>query len=212
MFPLAQLKTVSSRSVSCCLKKETNPHLTTATLEEVVDNDKVTSESPLLQAKQPQPPQFFLIGIVLQAPLDALKHLNILRKLRSPELDTILKVWPHQCRIQGKNDLPAPAGHASPDPGQDAIGPLGHPGTLLAHVQLLSPVPQVPFLLGTAQPHLPQPLTLHGVIVAKVQDSALGLNKLHPTGFRPSIQLFQVSLQSPSPFQHINTCSQLSVI
>ncbi|RMC04103.1 hypothetical protein DUI87_19440 [Hirundo rustica rustica] len=47
-----------------------------------------------------------------------LKRLNVLPKLRGPELDTALQVWPHQCRVQGKNDLPAPAGHAIPDPGQ----------------------------------------------------------------------------------------------
>ncbi|RMC19187.1 hypothetical protein DUI87_03792 [Hirundo rustica rustica] len=56
---------------------------------------------------------------------------------RGPELDTALKVWPHQCRVQGQNELPAPAGHSIPDLGQDAIGPLGHLGTLLAHVQTL---------------------------------------------------------------------------
>ncbi|RMC20738.1 hypothetical protein DUI87_01590 [Hirundo rustica rustica] len=40
-----QLETVSSCSLCCCLKKETNPQLTTATLQEVVESDKVTSES-----------------------------------------------------------------------------------------------------------------------------------------------------------------------
>ncbi|RMC15738.1 hypothetical protein DUI87_07942 [Hirundo rustica rustica] len=72
--------------------------------------------------------------------------------------------------------------------------------------------PQVPFLLGTAQPHLPQPVTLQGVIVAKVQDSALGLIKPHPIGLCPSVQPFQVSLQSHPTFQQIDTHSQLSVI
>ncbi|RMC14573.1 hypothetical protein DUI87_09671 [Hirundo rustica rustica] len=54
----------------------------------------------------------------LLPPLDTLKHLNVLPKLGGPELDTILKVWLHQSRGQGKNDLPAPAGHTIPDPGQ----------------------------------------------------------------------------------------------
>ncbi|RMB93651.1 hypothetical protein DUI87_29878 [Hirundo rustica rustica] len=179
--------------------KETNPQLTTATLQEAVESDKVTSESPFLQAKQPQFPQSFFIQLMLQAPhqprcppLDSLKHLNILPKLKGPELDTILKVWPHQCRVQGKNNLPAPAGHTIPDTGQYAIGPLGHQGTLLAHVQLVvDQNPQVPFFLGTVQPHRPQPITLQGVIVAKVQDSALGLIKPHPIGLCPSVQPFQ---------------------
>ncbi|RMC15380.1 hypothetical protein DUI87_07571 [Hirundo rustica rustica] len=72
--------------------------------------------------------------------------------------------------------------------------------------------PQVPFLLGTVQPHHPQPVMLQGVIVAKVQGLALGLSKLHLIGLCPSIQPFQVSLQSPPPFQQIDTCFQLSVI
>ncbi|RMC22436.1 hypothetical protein DUI87_00750 [Hirundo rustica rustica] len=71
--------------------------------------------------------------------------------------------------------------------------------------------PQVPFLLGTVQPHHPQPITLQGVIVAKVQDSALGLIKLH-LRLCPSIQLVQISLQGHPTFQQIDTCSQLSVI
>ncbi|RMC04907.1 hypothetical protein DUI87_18082 [Hirundo rustica rustica] len=45
--------------------------------------------------------------------------------------------------------------------------------------------PQVPFLLGTVQPHHPQPIMLQGVIVAKVQDSGLGLTKRHPVGLCP---------------------------
>ncbi|RMB98799.1 hypothetical protein DUI87_25018 [Hirundo rustica rustica] len=72
--------------------------------------------------------------------------------------------------------------------------------------------PQVPFLLGTVQPHRPQPITLQGVIVAKAQDSALGLIKLHLVRLCPSIQLFQISLQSHPVFQQIDTCCQLSVI
>ncbi|RMB94723.1 hypothetical protein DUI87_28836 [Hirundo rustica rustica] len=74
------------------------------------------------------------------------------------------------------------------------------------------PYPQVPFLLGTVQPHLPQPITLQGVAVAKVQDSALGLTKLQLVGLCPPIQLVQISLQSHPTFQEIDTCSQLSVI
>ncbi|RMC22279.1 hypothetical protein DUI87_00590 [Hirundo rustica rustica] len=121
--------------------------LTTATFQEVVESDKVTLESPFLQAELPPLPQLFLTGFVFQAPhqphcpLDVLKHLNVLPKLRGPELDTALKVWSDQCRVQGKNELPAPAGHTIPDPGQDAIGPLGHLGTLLAHVDQYSQIP-----------------------------------------------------------------------
>ncbi|TRZ26518.1 hypothetical protein HGM15179_000675 [Zosterops borbonicus] len=72
--------------------------------------------------------------------------------------------------------------------------------------------PQVPFCLGTVQPHQPQPIMLQGVIVAKMQDSALGPIKPHLIGLCPSIQPFQVSLQSPPTVQQTDTCSQLSVI
>ncbi|RMC19616.1 hypothetical protein DUI87_03176 [Hirundo rustica rustica] len=78
--------------------------------------------------------------------------------------------------------------------------------------QLLTSTPQVPFLLGTVQPYCPQPIMLKGVIVAKVQDSAIGLIKLHLVRLCPSIQPFQISLQSHPTFQQIDTRSQLSVI
>ncbi|RMC15661.1 hypothetical protein DUI87_07863 [Hirundo rustica rustica] len=132
----------------------------------------------------------------LLPPLDVLKRLNVLPKRRGPELDTALKVWPHQCRVQGKDDLPAPAGHTIPDPDQDAIGPLGHLGTLLAHVQLLSPVPPGPFPPG----HCPA-VALQGVVAAKVRDSAHGLVKLHPIGLCTPIQSDQGPLQSPPTLQ-----------
>ncbi|RMC05412.1 hypothetical protein DUI87_18603 [Hirundo rustica rustica] len=71
--------------------------------------------------------------------------------------------------------------------------------------------PQVPFCLGTVQPHRPQPITLQGVIVAKVQDLALGRIKLHLIGLGLSIQPIQVPLQSSPTLQQIKTCSQLGV-
>uniref|UniRef100_A0A8C0ZGD9 Tripartite motif containing 25 n=1 Tax=Cyanistes caeruleus TaxID=156563 RepID=A0A8C0ZGD9_CYACU len=60
----------------------------------------------------------------------------------------------------------------------------------MARVQLLSPAPPGPFL-GTVQPHHPQPITLQRVVVAQMQDSALGPIKLHHIGLCPPIQLFQ---------------------
>ena len=43
---------------------------------------------------------------------------------------------PRQCQVQGHDHLPAPAGHTIPDRSQDAVGLLGHLGTLLAHMGL----------------------------------------------------------------------------
>jgi len=56
--------------------------------------------------------------------------------LRSPLLDVILQVRPHQLRVEGQAHLPCPAGHTSFDEAQDTVGFLGCKGTLLPHVQL----------------------------------------------------------------------------
>ncbi|KAJ7399799.1 hypothetical protein BTVI_110333 [Pitangus sulphuratus] len=48
----------------------------------------------------------------------------------------VLKVWLHQCQVQEDDHCPGPAGLTISDTGQDAIGLLGHLGTLLARVQL----------------------------------------------------------------------------
>ncbi|RMC09889.1 hypothetical protein DUI87_12676 [Hirundo rustica rustica] len=83
---------------------------------------------------------------------------------------------------------------------------------LLAHVQLLSPVPPGPFLPGH-YPATPSPAYKGaGVYCGKMQDLALRLNKLHLVRLCPSIQPFQISLQSPPTFQQIDIRSQLSVI
>ena len=42
---------------------------------------------------------------------------------------------PHQGSVEGKENLPRPAGHTPPNAPQDAIGLLGSQGTLLAHGQ-----------------------------------------------------------------------------
>ncbi|KAF1415053.1 Prolyl endopeptidase, partial [Spheniscus mendiculus] len=76
---------------------------------------------------------------------------------------------------------------------QDAIGLLGHLGTLLAHVQpAVDQHPQVLFRQAAFQPLFPKPVALHGVVVAKVQDPALGLVEPHTVGLGPSTQPVQV--------------------
>ena len=77
-------------------------------------------------------------------------------------------MWPHQCRVKGNNHLPAPAGHTISDTGQDAVGCLGHLGTLLAPIQpAVDQHPQV-FLCRTAfQPPFPKPVALRGVVVTR---------------------------------------------
>ncbi|KAK4824040.1 hypothetical protein QYF61_009631 [Mycteria americana] len=99
------------------------------------------------------------------------------------------------------------------DTSQDAIGFLGHLGTLLAHIQAaVNQHPQVLFCLAAFQPLFPKPVALHGVVVTQVQDLALSLVEPHAVGLGPSIQPVQVPLQSLPTLQQINTPTQLGVI
>ncbi|KAK4824303.1 LOW QUALITY PROTEIN: hypothetical protein QYF61_013048 [Mycteria americana] len=128
-----------------------------------------------------------------------------------PKLNTVFEVRPHQCR--GDNHFPTPAGHTISDTSQDAIGLLGHLGTLLAHIQpAVDQHPQVLFPWAAFQPLFPKPVALHGIVVTQVQDLALGLVKPHTIGPSPSIQPVQISLQSLPPLKQINTPTQLGVI
>ncbi|KAF1468800.1 Arf-GAP with SH3 domain, ANK repeat and PH domain-containing protein 2, partial [Megadyptes antipodes antipodes] len=130
-----------------------------------------------------------------------------------PKLNTVFQVRPHQGRVQGHDHFPAPAGHTISDTGQDAIGLLGHLGTLPAHVQpAVNQHPQVLFRQAAFQPLFPKPVALHGVVVAEVQDPALGLLEPHRVGLGPSIQPVQVPLQSLPTLEQINTPAQLGVV
>ncbi|KAK4829125.1 hypothetical protein QYF61_002204 [Mycteria americana] len=217
--PLAQLEAISSRPITCYLGEETNPHLSTISFQGVVESDKVSPQPPFLQAKQPQFPQLLLIRLLLQTlhqlrcpSLDTLQHLNVSLVVRGPKLNTAFKVRPHQCRVQGHNHFPSPAGHAIFDTSQDAIGFLGHLGTLLAHIQAaVDQHPQVLFCLAAFQPLFPKPVALHGVAVAQVQDLALGLVEPHTIDLGPWIQPVQVPLQSLPTLKQINTPTQLGV-
>ncbi|KAJ7404997.1 hypothetical protein WISP_142413 [Willisornis vidua] len=211
---------MSSCPIAGCPGKETDPHLATTSFQVVVKNDKDFPGPPFLQAEQPQVSQPLFVELVFQTlhqprcpSLDLLQHLNNLPKFRGPELDTATEVWPHQFQVQRKNHFPGPAGHTIPDTDQDATGHLGHLGTLQAHGQSgVNPNPQVPFCLAALQPLCPQPVRLHGVVVIKVQDPALGLVKPQPAGFGPPLQPLQVPPQSPPTIQQIETPPQLGVI
>ncbi|KAK4810276.1 hypothetical protein QYF61_015306 [Mycteria americana] len=175
---------------------------------------------PRKLAKQPQVPQPLLISLVLQTlpqlrcpSLDMLWHLNVSLVVRGPKLNTVFELQPHQCRVQGHNHCPTPAGHTVSDTSQDAIGFLGHLGTLLAHAQpAVNQHAQVLFHPAAFQPLFPKPVVLHGVVVAQVQDPTLGLVKPHTIGLGPSIQPVQVPLQSLPTLQQIYTPAQLGVI
>ncbi|KAK4820013.1 hypothetical protein QYF61_017392 [Mycteria americana] len=102
--PLVQLEAISSPPITCYLGEETDPHLSTASFQVVVESDNVSPEPPFLQAKQPQLPQPLLIRLLLQTlhqlrcpSLDMLQHLNVSLVLRGPKLNTVFEVRPHQC-------------------------------------------------------------------------------------------------------------------
>ncbi|KAK4818569.1 hypothetical protein QYF61_014705 [Mycteria americana] len=186
----------------------------------IVESDEVSPQPPFLQAEQPQLPQPLPISLVLQTlpqlrcpSLDTLQPLNVSLVVGGPTLNTAFKVRPHQCRVQGHDHCPSPAGHAIPDTSQDAIGFLGHLGTLLAHIQAaVDQHPQVLLCQAAFQPLFPTPVALHGVAVAQVQDPTLGLVEPHTIDLGPWIQPVQVPLQSLPTLQQINTAAQLGVI
>ncbi|KAK4810193.1 hypothetical protein QYF61_010966 [Mycteria americana] len=157
--PLAQLEAISSCPISCYLGEETDPHLSTASFQVVVESDEVSPQPPSLQAKQPQFPQPLLIRLLLQTlhqlrcpSLDTLQPLNVSLVVRGPKLNTVFEVRPHQCRVQGDDHCPSPAGHTISDTSQDAIGLLGHLGTLLAHIQVLTIVSSKIYQIATDAP------------------------------------------------------------
>jgi len=65
----------------------------------------------LLQAKETQLPQLFIVREILHSlnhcgsVLNYLKQFPVLLELRGPELDTVLQKRSHQGRVQGKEGL-----------------------------------------------------------------------------------------------------------
>jgi len=93
---------------------------------------------------------------------------------------------------------------------QDAVGLLGHLGTLLAHVQPdVDQHPQVLFLWAAFQSLFPKPVALHGVVMTQAQDLALGLVE---TDLGPSIQSVQIALQRLPTLKQIDISTQLDVV
>ncbi|KAK4824318.1 LOW QUALITY PROTEIN: hypothetical protein QYF61_013593 [Mycteria americana] len=184
----------------------------------VVESNKVSPQPPFLQAKQSQLPQLLLIRLLLQTlhqlrcpSLDMLQHLNVSLVVGGPKLNTVFEVRPHQCRVQGHDHFPSPAGHAIFDTSQDAIGFLGRLGTLLAHIQAaVNQHSQVLFCLAAFQPLFPKSVALHVVVVTQVQDPALGLVEPHTVGLSPSIQPAQIPL-STLPHNLVSSANLLRV-
>ena len=95
----------------------------------------------------------------------------------------------------GQDDFPRPAHHTIPDTSQDAIGLLGHLGTLLAHIQpTVYQYTKVPFHQAAFKSLVRRPVGLPGVVVTKMQDPTLGPTGTHTVDLGPSIQSIQVPL------------------
>ena len=73
--PLVQLKAISSRPTACYLGEETNTHLAKTSFQVAVESDKVSSQPPFLQSKQPQFPQLLLHWSLLKGANMGLLHL-----------------------------------------------------------------------------------------------------------------------------------------
>ncbi|KAK4829274.1 hypothetical protein QYF61_002666 [Mycteria americana] len=134
-------------------------------------------------------------------------------EMRGPKLNTVFKVWLHQCRVQGHDHFPSPAGHAIFDTSQDAVGLLGYLGTLLAHIQAaVNQHCQVLFCRAAFQPLFPKPVALYGVAVTQVQGPAPSLVKPSTIGLCPLIQPVLIALQSLPTLKQINTPAQLGIV
>ncbi|KAK4812358.1 LOW QUALITY PROTEIN: hypothetical protein QYF61_018808 [Mycteria americana] len=162
----------------------------------VVESSKFSPHTPFLQAKQPQFPQPLPISLVLQtlpqlrcSSLDTLQPPNVSLVVRGPKLNTVVEVQPHQCQVQGDDHCPSPAGHTISDTSQDAVGLLGHLGTLLAHIQLaINQYPQVyPVCRQQAWCHEDRPMIKNPKILLVTPGSEPGPPPLH---FPPAAQSF----------------------
>ena len=121
--------------------------------------DEMPSEPPRSQAKQSQLTQPFLRGEMLQCPNDlhsrllgSLQYVPVSLLLGNPEAGAVLRLWHHQCQVEGKAHLP----HLSPpDAAQDTVsvpcgkGALLAPGQLGAHRDLQGFFCQAPFQPGS---------------------------------------------------------------
>lgn len=94
--------------------------------------DQIPPE-PLLQAEQSQLSQPLLIGQMLRCLhhlhhplLDSLHYVHVFLAPGRPELYIALQWWPHQCRVEGKDDLLQLAGNAFPDAAHWLLLAQGH--------------------------------------------------------------------------------------
>jgi len=59
--------------------------------------------------------------------------------LGSPEMDTVLQLWPHQCLVEGKDHLPQSAGNTLSNAAQDTVKLFLPPGHIAASCSMCYP-------------------------------------------------------------------------
>ena len=102
-----QLAPVAPCPITGCHWEEPGSILLTHTLYIFININEVTFQYHLLQAKETQLPQPFLLREMLQSlhhcgsVLYSLKHFPVLLERRGPELDTVHQVWSHQGTVGG---------------------------------------------------------------------------------------------------------------
>ena len=117
-FP-SQFKTIPPCPITIHSHKQLFPFLFVRSLQVLEGRNKVSPEPSLLQAKQSQFPQSFLLGEVLQPSghlngprLGPFKELCVFFLLGAPGLGAVLHMGPHRkSRVEGDTPLPLPPGH-----------------------------------------------------------------------------------------------------
>jgi len=102
--------------------------------------------------------------------LGTLQKVCVFPVLSTSHLHAVLQVRSHQCRLEGQDHLPQPAGHVSFDAAQDAVSFLGYDGTVLAHVQFtIHQYTQILLVRIVHYTFVPQVILIMGITVTLVQ-------------------------------------------
>lgn len=138
--------------------------------------------------------------------LQSLHRLCVSSVQLSPELDTILYLWPHQCQIEKKVQFPQPADNVYPSAAQDTINLPSCKVTLLSHT-LLAVYPDLQVLLCKCSfhPSTSSHIWLHPPQGREDSSDArfcVSLVELH------NLQLFLPACQDGSMFSVISKLSE----
>ena len=181
---------------------------------------QVPLKPSLPQAEKPQLFQPVLVAEVFHPldhfcdpPLDAHQQVYVSPVLRTPHLDALSKVRPHQHAADGQDRLPRPAGHTSFDAVQDMVGFLGCEGTLLAHVQLtIYQYTQIFLNKAPLNPVIPLFVLVMGFTSNQVQDLTFGFVEPYEVHLGPLLKPVWAPLDCIPSLWCVNRIPQLVVI